>query len=477
MSGQRQKNRPEQGVLAFPTESRGEAPKTVRKGTETLMAKRGTESPADTERLMEEVCGFDNCTQAWKRVKANRGSPGVDGMTVHQLPEYLSQNWLQIREQLLSGTYKPQAVLRVEIEKPEGGMRKLGIPTVVDRFIQQAVLQVLQERWDPTFSSRSYGFRPQRSAHQAVQQAQQYIAEGYRWVVDLDLEKFFDRVNHDRLLAAIAKRVTDTRMLRLIRAFLEAGVMEDGLVSPVDEGTPQGGPLSPLLSNLVLDELDRELERRGHRFARYADDCNIYVGSERAGQRVMKGVTAFISKTLKLKVNSAKSAVARPRDRKFLGFSFTSGQEPRRRIAPKAILRFKKRIRELTGRTRGVSLQKRMGELTAYLRGWLGYFGFCQTPSVLKDLEQWLRRRLRSVVWKQWKRGKKRFAELRKRNVSKELAAQTAGSSHGPWRLAASPALHLALSNAYFESLGLPPMVVRALAQPAESPYADPHVR
>lgn len=462
MSGQRQKNRPEQGVLAFPTESRGEAPKTVRRGTETLMAKRGTESPADTERLMEEVCGFDNCTRAWKRVKGNRGSPGVDGMTVRQLPEYLRQNWLQIREQLLSGTYKPQPVLRVEIEKPEGGIRKLGIPTVVDRFIQQAVMQVLQERWDPTFSSHSYGFRPQRSAHQAIQQAQQYIAEGYRWVVDLDLEKFFDRVNHDRLLASIAKRVTDTRMLKLIRAFLEAGVMEDGLVSAVDEGTPQGGPLSPLLSNLVLDELDRELERRGHRFARYADDCNIYVGSERAGQRVMKGVTAFIARTLKLKVNNAKSAVASPRDRKFLGFSFTNGQEPKRRIAPKAILRFKGRVRELTGRTRGVSLQKMMEELTAYLRGWLGYFGFCQTPSVLKDLEQWLRRRLRSVVWKQWKRGKKRFAELRKRGVNKELAAQTAGSSHGPWRLAASPALHLALSNAYLESLGLPPLVVRS---------------
>lgn len=281
-------------------------------------------------------------------------------------------------------------------------------------------------------------------------------------MVDLDLEKFFDRVNHDRLLASIAKRVTDTRMLKLIRAFLEAGVMEDGLVSAVDEGTPQGGPLSPLLSNLVLDELDRELERRGHRFARYADDCNIYVGSERAGQRVMKGVTAFIARTLKLKVNNAKSAVASPRDRKFLGFSFTNGQEPKRRIAPKAILRFKGRVRELTGRTRGVSLQKMMEELTAYLRGWLGYFGFCQTPSVLKDLEQWLRRRLRSVVWKQWKRGKKRFAELRKRGVNKELAAQTAGSSHGPWRLAASPALHLALSNAYLESLGLPPLVVRS---------------
>jgi len=414
---------------------------------------------------MEEVCELENCKQALQRVKANKGSPGVDGMTVDELPDYLKQHELEIGEQLRNGTYQPKPVKRVEIPKPDGnGVRKLGIPCVLDRFVQQAVLQVLQKRWDPTFSEHSHGFRPGRSAKQAVHEAQQYIAEGYRWVVDLDLEKFFDRVNHNRLMAAVAERVADKRMLKLIRAFLEAGVMENGVVSPMDEGTPQGGPLSPLLSNLVLDELDRELERRGHRFVRYADDCNIYVGSERAGQRVMESVTRFITHRLKLKVNQAKSAVARPWERKFLGFSFTWNREPRRRIAPKAIARFKQRIREQTWRTRGTSLQQMVKDLTTYLRGWLGYFGDCQTPSVLQDLAMWLRRRLRSVTWKQWKRGRTRFRELRKLGLGKDLAAQTAGSPHGPWRLANSPALAIALPNAYFAQLGLPPLVCTGLA-------------
>jgi RNA-directed DNA polymerase len=409
---------------------------------------------------MEEVCELENCKQARQRVKANKGSPGVDGMTVDELPEYLQQHGLEIGEQLRNGTYQPQPVRRVEIPKPDGqGVRKLGIPCVLDRFVQQAVLQVLQKRWDPTFSAHSHGFRPGHSAKQAVHEAQQYIAEGHRWVVDLDLEKFFDRVNHDRLMAAVAERVADKRMLKLIRAFLEAGVMEDGLVSPLDEGTPQGGPLSPLLSNLVLDELDRELERRAHHFVRYADDCNIYVDSERAGQRVMESITRFITHRLKLKVNQAKSAVAQPGRRKFLGFSFTSEREPRRRIAPKAIARFKERIREQARRTRGISLRQMVKEIATYLRGWLGYFADCQTPSVLRNLETWLRRRLRAVVWKQWKRGRTRFRELRKRGVSEDLAASTAGSPHGPWRLANSPALSVALPNAYFARLGLPPLV------------------
>ncbi len=377
-------------------------------------------------------------------------------MTVHEMPEYLKQHWPAIRDQLLSGTYQPQPVKRVEIDKPDGGgVRKLGVPTVLDRFIQQAVLQVLQKRWDRTFSDHSYGFRPGRSAHQAVARAQQYVSEGFCWVIDLDLEKFFDQVCHDKLMARIAARVSDKRMLKLIRAFLTAGVMENGLVSAVDEGTPQGGPLSPLLSNLVLDEFDQELERRGHRFVRYADDSNVYVRSERAGRRVMASITRFITRRLKLKVNDEKSAIARPAERKFLGFSFTNEQQPRRLIAPKALVRFKMRVRELTHRTRGVSLAMMVEELSAYLRGWHGYFGFCQTPSVLRGLDKWLRRRLRSVQWKQWRRGRTRYAELRKRGVGSDLAAKTAGSAHGPWRLAASPALSFALPNAYFHSLGL----------------------
>jgi RNA-directed DNA polymerase len=453
MGDKRQKN---QLVLAFMEEGRSEAPMAFVEGTESSAGKRGIESSAITEQLMEEVCKRENCKQALRRVKANKGSAGVDGMTVQQLAEYLKQHWPAIREQLLNGTYKPQPVRRVEIPKPDGGIRKLGIPTVLDRFIQQAVMQVLQSRWDRTFSDHSYGFRPGRSAHQAVQAAQQYIAAGYRWCVDLDLEKFFDRVSHDKLMARIETRVSDRRLLKLIRLFLKAGVMEGGLVSPVDEGTPQGGPLSPLLSNIVLDEFDRELERRGLRFARYADDCNVYVRSRRAGERVMESLKRFITTKLKLKVNEQKSAVARPWERKFLGFSFTANREPKRRIAPKAVLRFKEKVRELTRRTRGVKVERMAEELGRYLRGWIGYFGQSQTPSVLQGLEEWTRRRLRSVIWKQWKRGSVRFAELRKRGVGKDLAAQTAGSAHGPWRLANSPALAFALPNAYFDSLGIP---------------------
>src|SRR5262252_7732423 len=364
----------------------GEAREAGREETESSRATNGTESPASTNRLMEEVCERENLKAALRQVRANQGSPGVDGMTVVGLKDHLKQYWPAIREQLLNGTYEPQPVRRVEIPKPDGGgVRKLGIPCVLDRFIQQAVMQVLQRRWDRTFSDHSYGFRPGRSAHQAVAQAQQYLAEGHGWCVDLDLEKFFDRVNHDKLMSQIAKRVEDKRLLKLIRAFLNAGVMENGLVSPSVEGTPQGGPLSPLLSNLVLDGLERELERRGHRYVRYADDGNIYVHSQRAGQRVMKSITQFITHKLKLKVNEAKSAVARPQERKFLGFSFTDGPEIKRTIAPKALERFKHRIRDTTRRAKGVSMETTIAELAPYMRGWRSYFGFCETPEVLRQ--------------------------------------------------------------------------------------------
>ena len=445
-----------QGELAFPATPRSEAPKWAGEGTEPPTATRPPERPATTDRLMEEVVERANLKAALHRVKANKGSPGTDGMTVQQLPGYLIEHWPALRAQLLQGTYQPQPVKRVEIAKPGGGVRKLGIPTVLDRFLQQAVLQVLQRDWDRTFSPHSYGFRPHRSAHQAVAQAQQYVAEGYSWVVDLDLEKFFDRVNHDQLMGQVAKRITDKRVLRLLRAVLTAGVLEQGLVSPTAEGTPQGGPLSPLLSNLVLDTLDQELERRGHRFVRYADDCNIYVRSHRAGQRVMASITRFITSRLKLKVNSAKSAVARPGERTFLGFSFTRPPAPRRRLAPSTVLRLKGKVRGLTRRTRGVSLETMVQQLSIYLRGWRGYFGFCQTPSVLTHLDEWIRRRLRSAVWKQWKRGPTRFTELRRRGVERVLAATTAGSAHGPWRLSHSRAMHLVLPKAFFATLGLP---------------------
>jgi RNA-directed DNA polymerase len=438
---------------AMPT---GEARQAGGEETESSRATSGPENPANTNRLMEKVCERENLKAALQQVNANKGSAGIDGMTVGEITDYLKQHWPAIREQLLNGTYVPKPVRRVEIPKPDGGVRKLGIPTVLDRFIQQAVMQVLQRRWDPTFSESSYGFRPGRSAQQAVAQAQQYIAGGHGWCVDLDLEKFFDRVSHDKLMGQIAKRVADKRLLKLIRAFLKAGVMENGLVNPSVEGTPQGGPLSPLLSNLVLDELDRELERRAHRFVRYADDCNIYVRSERAGQRVMESVTQFITQRLKLKVNEAKSAVARPQERKFLGFSFTVGPEVKRVIAPTALDRFKQRVREITRRAKGVSMETTMDELASYLRGWRSYFGFCESPEVLIGLTRWVRLRLRGAMWRQWKTPRRRRAALLELGVSPRLASNTAGSGLGPWYLARAKALSVGLTNAHFTSLGLP---------------------
>src|SRR5450432_3164432 len=440
--------------LDFSSVPAGEACEAGREETESRPTVSDPKSPANTNRWMEEVCERENLKEALRRVKANKGSAGVDGMTVGGITDYLKQHWPAIREQLLNGTYEPKPVRRVEIPKPDGGVRKLGIPTVLDRFIQQSVMQVLQRRWDRTFSESSYGFRPGRSSQQAVAQAQKHIAEGHGWCVDLDLEKFFDRVNHDKLMGEIAKRVGDKRLLKLIRAFLNAGVMENGLVSPSVEGTPQGGPLSPLLSNLVLDELDRELERRGHRFVRYADDCNIYVRSERAGQRVMESISRFITQKLKLKVNEAKSAVARPQERKFLGFSFTAGPDIKRTIALKSLERFKQRIRDITRRAKGVSIKTTMEELATYMRGWRGYFGFCETPEVLIALTRWVRLRLRAALWRQWKTPRRRRTALIALGVSGELR-NTAGSGRGPWHIARSKALSVGLSNAHFKSLGL----------------------
>jgi RNA-directed DNA polymerase len=458
VNGQRPKIQLE---LAFPEDEEGEAFQDCGTGTEPCAATTNSGGPAKLVSLMEEVLDPQNLNRAYSQILSNQGArtPGVDGMTVAQLQAYVRKHWPRIEAQLRNGTYKPLPVKRVEIPKPGGGVRKLGIPSALDRLLQQAVLQVLQPHFDPAFSDHSYGFRPGRSAHQAVEKAQGFQQEGYRWVVDMDLEKFFDRVHHDRLMARLAQRIDDKELLKLIRAFLTSGVMANGLVEATTEGTPQGGPLSPLLSNIVLDELDQELQRRGHRFVRYADDCNIYVRSQKAAERTLASVTQFVERKLRLKVNREKSAVDRPWKRKFLGFSFTVNRLTKRRLAGQSVERFRQKIRELTRRTRGGSLEEVIGGLTRYLRGWLGYFRFCQTPSVLRDLESWVHRRLRSLLWKRWKRGTARFAELRRRGVSHDLAAQSAGSSHSVWRLSRSPALNFALPGKFWQSLGLPSFV------------------
>lgn len=449
---------PSQLELDLGVPDRGEASHRDAQGIEIVTATAEPESPASIEHFMEAICDPDNIETALDAVVRNKGAPGIDGITVKQLPSILKARWREIEEQLLQGRYQPQPVRRVEIPKPDGGgMRNLGIPTVIDRMIQQAILQQLQPLWDPTFSEHSYGFRPGRSAHQAVAQTQAYVIEGYRFVVDIDLAKFFDRVNHDRLMAAVAARVADRRLLRLIRSFLTAGVLDNGVFEDSREGTPQGGPLSPLLSNLVLDELDRELERRGHRFVRYADDCNIYVRSEKAGRRVMENLTRFIEGRLKLQINADKSAVDRPWHRSFLGFTMRNDPAFQRCIAHKALARFKHRVRELTGRFRGVALERMIGELIPYLRGWAGYFGFSQGRE-LQSLDSWIRRRLRCVAWIQWKTRGRRYRELRRLNVPERSASAAVFSPKGPWRLSFSQALHQGFTKARFRRLGLPPM-------------------
>lgn len=412
---------------------------------------------------MELICAPDNLEAAVKAVRRNKGSPGVDGITVQALPGVLAARWSKIEADLLAGRYRPDPVLRVKIPKPDGGVRNLGVPTVIDRVIQQAVLQRLQPLWDPTFSEASYGFRPGRSAHQAVKRAQAYVIEGYQWVVDIDLAKFFDRVNHDRLMAQVARRVADKRVVRLIRAYLTAGVLEDGIVEESREGTPQGGPLSPLLSNLVLDELDRELERRGHRFVRYADDCNIYVRSEKAGRRVMQSLTGFIERRLKLSVNTDKSAVDRPWARSFLGFTVRNEPGFPLAVAQTALARFKHRVRDLTGRHRGIDLERMIGELVPFLRGWAGYFGLSQTRQ-LGSLDGWIRRRIRCVAWVQWKTVRRRWLELSRLKVPKTTITDVIFSRKGPWRLSLTPAMHRGFSKARFRKLGLPAMETLAHA-------------
>jgi RNA-directed DNA polymerase len=424
---------------------------------DSLAARQPTKHPMFHEYLMEEVVERHNMQAALKQVRANKGSAGIDGMRVDELPAFLKGHWLEIKDQLLDGSYRAMAIKRVEIPKPGSQeKRKLGIPCVLDRLIQQAILQVLQWRWDPTFSEFSYGFRPGRSAHQAVAQAQAYMEQGYPIVVDIDLEKFFDQVCHDRLMSRLAERIADKHLLKLIRAYLTAGILEDGLVTPPKAGTPQGSPLSPFLSNVVLDELDKELEARGHRFCRYADDSNIYVRSLRAGDRVMTSISRFITGRLKLKVNESKSAVDRPQNRSFLGFSFTGGKSAnRRKIAPKAMGRFKARIKELTRRNQGRSLEQVVTTLDQYLRGWIGYFGCCQTASVLRDLDSWIRHRLRCLQWKQWKIYRRRKAELIQRGIRPELAHTTAFSAKGPWRISHTPGVRMALNNHFFDQMGL----------------------
>jgi RNA-directed DNA polymerase len=377
---------------------------------ETVVGEKGEDAPVVCSNLMESVVERENLIAALRKVERNGGSPGIDGMSVEQLRDYLTEHWAEIKKELLGGTYKPMPVKRVEIPKAGGGIRCLGIPTVLDRFIQQAVLQILQGQWDGSFSDHSFGFRPKRSAHQAIERALSYLRKGYRWVVDIDLEKFFDRVNHDKLMSLIKERVRDVRMLKLINRYLKSGAMVGGVCQPTEEGTPQGGPLSPLFANLLLDRLDKELEHRGHRFARYADDCNIYVRSKRAGERVMTGVTRYLSQKLRLKVNEAKSAVARPWERAFLGFTLL--YSCKRTVSDKAVKRFKEEVRRLSRRTRGVSVTTVVAGLRKYLVGWKAYFGVCESRSKLKELDSWVRRRLRCYLWKQW--GTAGYHELRR---------------------------------------------------------------
>jgi len=411
--------------------------------------------------LMNQILSRENLLLALKRVERNKGSHGVDKMPVKFLRQHVVENWLTIKKQILEGTYQPQPVRRIEIPKPDGGVRLLGIPTVTDRLIQQAIAQVLSNLYDPNFSNHSYGFRPKRSGHDAIREAKGHIKEGYRWVVDMDLEKFFDKVNHDRLMSTLAKKISDKPLLKLIRRYLQSGIMINGVVYDTDEGTPQGGPLSPLLSNIVLDELDKELEKRGHKFVRYADDCNIYVKTKRAGERVMASIKTFIEKTLRLKINEKKSAVARPWQRKFLGFSFTSRKEPQVRIAKESIKRMKNKIRELTARKKPFPMEYRIQQLNQYLIGWCGYFALADTRSIFESLDGWIRRRLRMCLWKNWKKPRTKVRNLIRLGVPDWKAYEWGNTRKSYWRISKSPILHRTLGNSYWSNQGLKSLQAR----------------
>lgn len=426
---------------------------------ETQMSDHQFQLPIIESSLMTQVVDRNNLLRALKQVRRNKGAAGVDGMTTDQLAIHLQHHWPNLKEKLLNGAYKPAPVKRVEIPKADGRMRKLGIPTVVDRFIQQAIAQVLSRIWEPTFHPNSYGFRPMRSAHQAITHAKSQIVERKSWVVDLDLNAFFDRVNHDRLMQRVQQKVQDKTLLTLIRRYLKCHIQVNNTLEASVEGVPQGGPLSPLLANIVLDELDWELDKRGHSFSRYADDCQIYTKSQRSAERIKKSIQHFIEKRLRLKVNDEKSAVDRPWRRSFLGFTFSPRKGNRIKVADKAIKRLEYKIRELSRRTRGHSVQFVVAELRKYLLGWKAYFGTAEVQSQLRDTDKWIRRKLRCYIWKQW--GRSGYRNLRRLGVDRFLAWNTAKSAHGPWRLSKSPALYRALPNRYFTGLGLPSLAAR----------------
>ncbi len=435
--------------------SSGRNPQGPVAGASSLTAKKDV-SRQKTQKLMEAVVERENMLKALHQVEANKGSAGVDGVSVFALRATLREHWPRIREELLDGRYQPQPVRKVEIPKPGGkGMRQLGIPTVMDRLIQQGLNQVMQPIFDPDFSESSYGFRPGRNAHHAVLKAREYAADGRRWVVDMDLEKFFDRVNHDILMARLARRIGDKRVLRLVRRYLQAGLMVGGIVSPRMEGTPQGGPLSPLLSNILLDDLDKELERRGHAFCRYADDCNIYVKSRRAGQRVLENLTRYLAGKLKLKVNSEKSAVARPWDRKFLGYSMTFHKRPRLKVASAVVDRIKNRLREMFRAGRGRNIRTQIEEMTPVLRGWVNYFRLSEVKGVFEELDGWIRRKLRCILWRQWKRPKTRAKNLMKYGIGEERAWRSATNGRGPWWNSGASHMNQCLPKSFFDRLGL----------------------